>query len=441
MAYKKGKKIIEGKTKIIWEIKGDSKNVIIENKNDITAFDNPSFTKKFKTKAEQATIITCQVFELLKKAGIPVAYHEQCSLNEFSATKCTMIPLEIVERRFAVGSYLKRHPEFIQEKNNLPHRFHRLVVEFFLKTTKGGLINSTGKKVLTGLKPLQGEEDPFISNPLDQNWKLYHSKKPSWDENANLKKNIKARQVFSEYSPKIMKKIEEISRATFLILEGAWNTLGFRLIDMKIEFGIDTRGHLVIADVIDNDSWRLRDADWQELSKEAFRQGETLNKVEEKYGYVASLAKNFRIPKQVLVFWRGSESDSFPDSTMLKDIKNLSIQEVTLSGHKSTQECLNKLDQIISHFPDGGVLITKVGRSNGLGPILAARSSWPVITIPATLDIFPEDLWSSIRMPSKVPLATVWPESNAVLLAMEILAQKNPLIYQKRQLMLEKQDK
>lgn len=440
MIYKKGQKIIEGKTKIIWEIKGDSKNVIIENKNNITAFDDPSFTKQFKTKAEHATTITCKVFELLKQAGIPVAYNEQYSVNEFSSPKCIMIPLEVVERRFAVGSYLKRHPEFIKDGNILPHRFHKLAIEFFLKTTHGGLINFNGETILEGFDPLKGEEDPFIINPFDEEWKIFHSKRPSWNEEANLNKTIKASDIFSGYSQEIIKKIDELSRKVFLTLEGAWNTLGFRLIDMKIEFGLDIDGNLLVSDVIDNDSWRLRDADWKELSKEAFRQGETLDEVEKKYGYVAALVQNFRIPKQVLVLWRGSDSDTFPELSILKDVAGLSIEEVTLSGHKSTRMCLDKLNEIIGKFSDGGVILAKVGRSNGLGPIVAAHTSWPVIAVPATLDTFQDDIWSSVRMPSNVPLATVWPESNAVLLASEILAQKNPSIYQKRQLMIEGQD-
>ncbi len=209
---------------------------------------------------------------------------------------------------------------------------------------------------------------------------------------------------------------------------------------MKIEFGLDVDGNLLVSDVIDNDSWRLRDADWKELSKEAFRQGETLDEVEKNYSYVATLTQNFRIPKQVLVLWRGSDSDTFPELSILKNIAGLNIEEITLSGHKSTQMCLNKLNEIIGKFPDAGVILAKVGRSNGLGPIIASRTSWPVITIPATLETFQEDIWSSIRMPSNVPLATVWPESNGILLASEILAQKNPIIYQKRQLTIEEQD-
>jgi phosphoribosylcarboxyaminoimidazole (NCAIR) mutase len=52
----------------------------------------------------------------------------------------------------------------------------------------------------------------------------------------------------------------------------------------------------------------------------------------------------------------------------------------------------------------------------------------------------PEDIWSSVRMPSSVPLATAWPEANAILLAMEILGQKNPAIYAIRQMGIERLD-
>lgn len=442
MKYQKGDKKIEGKTKIVWEIKDDSKNVIIENKNDITAFDDPSFTKNFKTKAVYATTVTCRVFELLKRAGIPVAYVEQISSTEFVSPKCTMIPLEIVSRRFAVGSFLKRHPELINdEKEKAPHRFHSLVVEFFLKTTKGKLFSDDGKLILEGLDPEKGEEDPFINNPYELNWKLSHSKKLSWEESSSLNKTVEASKILGKKSKEMVEEIKEIMKKVFLTLEGAWNNLGYRIIDMKIELGIDEEGNLMVADVIDNDSWRLRDADWQELSKEAFRQGEELDEVEKKYGFVASLSKSFQIPKQALVLWRGSESDLFPETKIFENLSDISIEEVTMSGHKSTQMCLEKLEEILGRYPGGGVIIAKVGRSNGLGPIIAARTSWPVIAIPATMDSFSPDVWSSLRMPSKVPLATLWPESNAILLAAEILAQKNPVLYQRRQILIENQDK
>jgi len=436
MKYQKGKKVIEGKTKIIWNIKGNAKDVIIQNKNDITAWDNPKFTKKFKTKAVNATTVTCNVFQLLKEAGIPVAYKKQISPTEFISPKCTMIPLEVVCRRFAVGSFLKRHPELIDDQKD-PHRFHSLKVEFFLKTVSGEFFVNN-KKIFGGLK--KGEDDPFIEDIHASVWKLLHSKKPSWVEESDIKKSVKASVVLKRGSKKIINEMEDLMRRVFLTLEGAWNKFGYRIIDMKIEFGLDKNGKLMVADVIDNDSWRLKDSNWEELSKEVFRQGGELSEVEEKYSFVANLSKHFNVPKQSLILWRGSESDDWPDLKLFKGVKNIEIEKITMSGHKSTQRCLEQLERILGKYPGGGVIIAKVGRSNGLGPIIAARTSWPVIAVPATMDSFANDTWSSLRMPSNVPLATVWPEANAVLLAGQILSFKNPFIYQRRQFEIEKQD-
>ncbi|OQX83242.1 hypothetical protein B6D60_10780 [candidate division KSB1 bacterium 4484_87] len=243
----RGKLLIEGKTKKIWSVAENPALIIIENKKDITAFDNPEFTRQFEQKARYATTTTCRVFELLQEAGIPVAYLKQVSDTEFLAPACEMIPLEVVARRYAVGSFLKRHPEFTRTENEAPFRFDDLKVEFFLKTTKGKLTNREGKIVVDGLDAKKGEEDPFMENALID---------------------------------------------TFQALEQAWwNVHRCRLIDMKIEFGRTGKGEILVADVIDNDSWRLRDENWQELSKEAFRQGEALDEVERKYGLVADLVE------------------------------------------------------------------------------------------------------------------------------------------------------
>lgn len=442
MTYERGEKIAEGKTKVVRSVKNRPYLVVVGNKNDITANDDPAYTRTFATKGGYATATTCRVFELLKKAGVPVAFREQLSDTEFLAEWCDMIRLEVVARRYGVGSYLKRHPELGKKKGEQPHRFHALVVEFFLKTTEGRL-KIDEEIIIEGLNhTVEGVEktldDPLIINPGEELWKLFDPKKPSWEQNADLGKAVLMSKIIT--NPEMAKKIRRIAVGTFLVLEGAWQILGRRLIDFKIELGITAGGHLVVGDVIDNDSWRLRDTDWTELSKQAHRDGEPLSEVERKYGYVAALVEQFRVPRQALVLWRGSDKDALPKIPDLPKDSGINVEEVTLSGHKAPQACIDRLEYLLGKYPDGGVILPIIGRSDGLGPMLAARTFWPVIDIPVTLKDFHEDVWSSIRMPSGVPLLTAWPDENAVLAALNILAQKNPIAYAIRQQAIEELD-
>ena len=77
-------------------------------------------------------------------------------------------------------------------------------------------------------------------------------------------------------------------------------------------------------------------------------------------------------------------------------------------------------------------MIAFIGRSNGAGPVLSAQSTIPVITVPASAKDFPEDVWSSLRAPSKVPVMTVLEPANAVLAALQILSARNPRVYAQR---------
>lgn len=290
----RGALIAEGKTKKIYEYLPDPGKAVVEYKNDITAFDDPSKTRQFETKAKHSNTTNARVFEMLNRAGIPTAFVRQLSDTEFLAEKCTMVPLELIARRYAYGSYTDRMPEFKVE-GKVPHRFDELVTEFFLKTTKGGLTSAEGEQLVDGLDPLRGEEDPLIPNPEEPVWKLAHSKKGS---DADLGKSVDAEKVLP--SGTTVAEIRDLVRRTFETLEAFFDGEGFHLIDFKIELGVTGDGRLVVADVIDNDSWRLRDADWNELSKQAFRDklkagDENFSDIHGNYALVAALLDKSKV--------------------------------------------------------------------------------------------------------------------------------------------------
>ena len=104
------------------------------------------------------------------------------------------------------------------------------------------------------------------------------------------------------------------------------------------------------------------------------------------------------------------------------------MQVVTCSVHKEPVAAAGILHRMIQEVPDS-VVVAYIGRSNGAGPTISAMSTIPVITVPASAKEFPEDIWSSLRAPSKVPVMTVLEPSNAVLAALQILSARSPRIY------------
>ena len=430
---KKGKEVFRGKTKAGFET-DDSSEVILQNFDAITKNDDPTATKQMAGKAVAATRTTCNVFRLLKEAGIPVAFKEQLSDTEFLCEKCVMIPLEVVARRYKVGSYLKRFPHLEVEIGKNPRRSHSLIFEFFLKTTANVIKSFNGTKI--GQTPV---EDPFIERVDDLIWQLRDPKLPSWEKGSLLGISVNPEDIINR-SVDGLSEIEELTRKVFLVLEGAWAQLGFRLVDFKIEFGVTAAGRLVVADVIDNDSWRLRTPDWKEVSKQCFRDNAGMDEISDKYSLVAKLTDSFRIPQQGIVIWRGSANDPAITASCKLGSRIIQYHDIVLSGHKSPGACLEKLEEVLSQFPEGGVLIPMVGMSNGLGPILAARTSWPVITVPLTAAENTVDIFSSLNVPSNVPLLTILSQKNAIISALNILGQKNPYAYMLRQYELEKLD-
>jgi phosphoribosylaminoimidazole carboxylase PurE protein len=201
------------------------------------------------------------------------------------------------------------------------------------------------------------------------------------------------------------------------------------MVDFKVEFGFDPKGRLLLADVIDNDSWRVI-ADGGYIDKQVYREGGALEDVAAKYRQVAETTSHFQLPRQRIILWRGSHSDqSEAFSDALGELKDM-MTVVACSVHKEPVAAAGILHSMIQEVPDS-VVIAYIGRSNGAGPMLSAMSTVPVITVPASAKDFPEDVWSSLRAPSSVPVMTVLEPANAVLAALQILSGRNPRVYAK----------
>ena len=120
--------LAEGKTKKILKAE-TAGQVIVESKDDLTAGDGAKHDV-IVGKASLSNRTTSNVFHLLKACDLPVAFLEKVNGTQFLAEQCDMIPYEVVVRREAHGSFLKRYPGLRKG-----HVFPRLLLEFFLKTS------------------------------------------------------------------------------------------------------------------------------------------------------------------------------------------------------------------------------------------------------------------------------------------------------------------
>jgi phosphoribosylaminoimidazole-succinocarboxamide synthase len=251
----KGLEVARGKTKILYEKPGQPDVLIVQATDNITAGDGAR-RDEIAGKGRVAAKTTARVFRLLNLTGLPTHYlsgGEDDDDNEMLVRRCTMIPLEVVVRGVAAGSLVRRKPGIARGSVLVPR-----MVEFFLK-------------------------DDANHDPLIEPDEIVH-------------RGIANAQEIGLMS--------EVARITFEILAHAWRRRETLLVDLKIEFGRliggEGRGNLVIADVIDNDSWRIWPQGREELmlDKQAYRNLETvtpadLDRVRDNYETVAEEVGTF----------------------------------------------------------------------------------------------------------------------------------------------------
>jgi phosphoribosylaminoimidazole-succinocarboxamide synthase len=245
-----GPLLAEGKTKQIYAYPGNDQLVYIESKDQITAGDGAR-RNEISGKSRWSTITTANVFRLLNEAGIITHFIEQVSDTVLLVRRCRMLPIEHVQRRIATGSYLKRDPETSEGT-----RFDPVLVETFLKD--------------------DARHDPQI-----------------WPQDIIQQGLATAQEI---------EWMADEGRHVFETLERAWASVDVTLVDLKIEFGRDSENHLMVADVIDNDSWRL----WpggdktRMLDKQIYRNlqdvtPQALQTVANRYALVADLTAKLKI--------------------------------------------------------------------------------------------------------------------------------------------------
>lgn len=251
--------VAKGKTKTLESIPDEPDLVEVINGDQITAGDGAR-KDSFPRKGEFSTETNHNVFVLLQRCGVPVAYESRTSLNSFRAQLCRMLPYEVVAMRYVskASSFRKRDPSLVPGMKLAQPR-----TALFLKTTDRCFASRQFEK-----------DDPFIFSYGTEGIEVRRPDMPAGEGNPTTL--VTTEELCGAGRPAHpFKKMEKMVQWVFLILESSWAMQGCTLCDIKIEFGFTARGELVAADVIDNDSWRLLNEKGEHLDKQRYRDKDT----------------------------------------------------------------------------------------------------------------------------------------------------------------------
>ncbi|MDD3324870.1 MAG: phosphoribosylaminoimidazolesuccinocarboxamide synthase [Sulfurospirillaceae bacterium] len=213
--------IYEGKGKKLFKT-DDENRLIAVFKDDLTAF-NAEKRGNEDGKGALNCKISNQLFRLLEENGIQTHLIKTLNDTEQLIKKVNIIPIEVVVRNIATGSLSKRLG--IKDGTVLPFT----LVEFYYKDDSLG--------------------DPLIN-----------------DEHCLLLDLVKSESDLEE--------LKRLGREINSILKSFFAERELKLVDFKVEFGVDKDGNILLSDEISPDSCRFWDATTNEkLDKDRFRQG------------------------------------------------------------------------------------------------------------------------------------------------------------------------
>ncbi|MGL9725257.1 MAG: phosphoribosylaminoimidazolesuccinocarboxamide synthase [Wolbachia sp.] len=212
--------IYEGKAKIIIETE-DPSTIIQHFKDDVTAFNRGKY-EIIEGKGIINNYVSAFIMKKLEKAEISTHFMKTLNERKQLIKKLNIIPLEVVVRNIAAGSFCKRFN--IKEGK----RLESPIIEFFYKN------------------------DDLADPMVNENHILYFN----WLSN---------------------KEIDEVKILTLKIniaLIDLFSSVRIDLVDLKLEFGklINDNTKIILADEVSSDNCRLWDKNThKKLDKDVFR--------------------------------------------------------------------------------------------------------------------------------------------------------------------------
>lgn len=218
--------LYEGKAKKIFQ---DQDHLVMEFKDSLTAF-NAEKRGSFPGKGQLNRDIASFLFRELERAGVQTHWKKDEGPNRMWVTPLRMIPMEVVVRNVWAGSLAKRLGRPEGDDLSQP------LIELYLKDDRLG--------------------DPLLS-----------------ENHIELLGLCKSHQV---------REMQAQALRVNTALTNIFSAVQVRLVDFKIEFGLDHENQIVLGDEISPDSCRLWDRRTSEkLDKDRFRRD--LGGVDEAY--------------------------------------------------------------------------------------------------------------------------------------------------------------
>lgn len=244
--------LTEGKAKRIYELKGEKNLILLEFKDDLTAF-NSKKKGQFFNKGKVNRNIASVVFRYLKKEGINNHWVSDVGENKMLCEKVLIVPLEVVVRNRWAGSAARKFG--IPEGSSLAQP----LFEIYYKN--------------------DDLEDPFLSEDQALSLKIVEQKED----------------------------LEALKRQALLInekLQSFFRKIRIELVDFKIEFGKilknsqdlfdEKKGkNFLLSDEISPDTCRLWDLDsGRKMDKDRYRYD--MGQVKESYEEVEQRIQNLK---------------------------------------------------------------------------------------------------------------------------------------------------